>query len=101
MRPARISAMMSGIGLIARTVPGTVASGLSIACRRVGFTMDAMSSGERALYCGRSGEQQIQRRRRQLAFAIGELGNHAVVVPIGDDQRAAGRRWTAFGPALP
>ena len=41
MRPALISAMISGIGLIARDIAGGGAADGSIACKRVGFTMAA------------------------------------------------------------
>jgi hypothetical protein len=41
MRPALISAMISGIGLIARDIAGEGVADFSIACKRVGFTMAA------------------------------------------------------------
>ena len=41
MRPALISAMISGIALIARDTAGEGAADGSIACRRVGFTIAA------------------------------------------------------------
>jgi hypothetical protein len=44
MRPARISATISGIGLIARDSAGEGAAVLSIECRRVGFTRGVSES---------------------------------------------------------
>ncbi len=95
MRPALMSAMISGMALIARDTAGEGAADWSIACRRVGFTIAAKvvtgmliilrrhaaatgcAAAPRSFVCDASGQQHLQRGGGQFALPIAELGHDA------------------------
>src|SRR5271169_1728716 len=111
MRPALSSAMIAGTGLIALTAAGAAGdSPPSTACRCAVTRLPTLQMG-RALYCAARATplwrwrcaalEDGAHRLGQGAVRVGQIGQHAEMMALGEQQGTVSPTGVAFGPALP
>src|SRR5271155_2132971 len=113
MRPALSSAMIAGTGLIALAAAGAAGnSPPSTACRCAVTRLPTLQMGP-ALYCAaRTTPLGLWRwrydaledgahRLGQGTVRVAQIGQHAEMMALGEQQRTVSPTGVAFGPALP